>query len=414
MLSNEDAKLLSEAPFRLPADLRQRLARLGFLVASKKDEIADMLHFYRRDSSDPRFLSLTVSPTLACNLRCTYCFQTGRRVAKMSRADEEEIVRFVGRNLDGKHSLDVTWFGGEPLLEVGTVDRLSKRLIRMCSFRGVAYRAGIFTNGLLLIDGVAWRLAGLQIHGIRLTLDGPPNVHNRMRPDKKGATTFEAVFSGVKIACRHFPSVVLGIIVGRANCRQVPELLELLAREHLTQLHLIFSRKQPRERPGRNEPRDSLSVPEYAEEETRLIRTAHKLGLRCNGAPFEHPGVGRALPCCSVDRNHYSVEPGGHVHRCRYSIGAPDEVCGRLIDGDFCATSTDLVWEQYSPFDGECSRCAYLPLCFGGCVKHRLWDSGEDPKFKEKHVCVSRRFNLAELLRCEHEQACGSVDFTNV
>ena len=74
--------------------IADELAAQGFLVEDRAHDdrrLRDHLGSVAR--SEPGVMSITLLPTLACNLACTYCFQKGSPAYNtMSRETEEQTI----------------------------------------------------------------------------------------------------------------------------------------------------------------------------------------------------------------------------------------------------------------------------------------------------------------------------------
>ena len=64
-----------------------------------------------------------------------------------------------------------------------------------CQARGVAMLINIITNGLLLTPEVVDRLLPFGLNGVKITLDGDRDTHNRMRPLRGGQGTFDKIIA---------------------------------------------------------------------------------------------------------------------------------------------------------------------------------------------------------------------------
>lgn len=68
----------------------------------------------------PKARSLTILPTLNCNLSCKYCFEEAhRRIEKMSPEIVKKLKQYIKEQyVHGRRTeyMDLHWFGGEPLL----------------------------------------------------------------------------------------------------------------------------------------------------------------------------------------------------------------------------------------------------------------------------------------------------------
>ena len=389
----------------LPTGLLDAMVVSGVAV----DEDADEDRAARDDHAAARVrqdeLLLTISPTVACNLGCGYCFESEHPVRYFDEDDEKHLLRFVEERLrGGVRHVEVTWFGGEPLLARRTIERLSARLIRACSFRGATYAASIITNGTLLDDDVAVMMAGARVGRAQITIDGPPDIHDQLRPTAAGGGSFERTIEGVRAAAQHL-GVDLRVNVDRRNARQVPHLLHLLVDHGLTSVALGFVRTEP---PAVFQAADVtavdrifLTVPDFAALEVEWLTLARDLGFPV-GTSLD---PGDPTPCAAVKANHFAFEPGGRVARCWADVASDGGIVGSLGPLGVTTSGADDRWRRYEPFDSGCEECPFLPVCWGGCPKARLDGAmagaadDERRRFKERYVCSPRKFNLSELIR---------------
>ena len=114
----------------------RRLFERGFLV--DYDEHAYLRNRVRLKCGDTHALRLTICPTLQCNFACPYCYETARG-GRMSEQVQDGLVSFVEGALERYHvgALDVSWYGGEPLLEPEVIRGLSERLMSLCEQRAI-------------------------------------------------------------------------------------------------------------------------------------------------------------------------------------------------------------------------------------------------------------------------------------
>lgn len=94
----------------------------------------------------------------------------------MSDQVEEDVVSFVKRHEMVK-SLNVVWFGGEPLLAFNRMKSLTQKFLNM----DLVYEAGMITNGYLLTDRVIDHFTDMKIKSIQVTVDGLKDVHDGRR-----------------------------------------------------------------------------------------------------------------------------------------------------------------------------------------------------------------------------------------
>lgn len=154
-------------------------------------------------SLSPEESELTLAPvrllifqgTPFCNIDCTYCYLPNRTdKARMSlRTVDAATTQLAAQDLVANR-VDVLWHAGEPLTlshefyeeAFGIIDtRLAAS----------AVRHKIQTNGLLITDRwielfQKWRVS------VGISLDGPPDIHDRYRRARSGAGTSDRVLEG--------------------------------------------------------------------------------------------------------------------------------------------------------------------------------------------------------------------------
>ena len=357
-------------------DLVGDLAEASFFVAEGFDEIEAVKRRLRRARVDT--LALTVLPTIACNLRCVYCFQA-RRGSLMSDATCDALVAEVERRVreEGIERMVVDWFGGEPLLAHRLIRDLSARLMAIADRHRLPYRASMATNGTLLDEGMVEMLAAAGLESIQITLDGPPAVHDRRRPGAGGGPSFDAVLRGILVASERF-RVNVRINVDRDTVDDAWGVLDRLEAEG------CFA-------PGRDVlPYLALTAPlsSICSHTCGAMLPAEGFFRRVLAfqlAVFERrPDVDLRrlleLPqplvrgCGAQNDGGLCVDPAGRVFKCGLEAHDPEHAAGRLSD-DYRSHPNYRKWIDRDPFRlPECRDCTYLPLCLGGCPKY-----GADP-----------------------------------
>ncbi|SHK84016.1 radical SAM/SPASM domain-containing protein [Fibrobacter sp. UWH4] len=164
-------------------------------------------------------MNLVLSLTERCNLRCTYCYykvsHEARSLVMMDDVMEAAIRLAFERTLKlGQRFLNITFFGGEPLLCMGAIRKgvdFAKNLVRErlgeSEFR---LRFAVNTNGTLLDDSVVEFLERENFR-IYLSLDGHEAHHDVCRKQVGGAGSFKLIEPHIP-ALRRLDTVVLSVV----------------------------------------------------------------------------------------------------------------------------------------------------------------------------------------------------------
>ncbi|GAB4259898.1 MAG: geopeptide radical SAM maturase [Deferrisomatales bacterium] len=363
--------LLPEALFRqlehgdVPKGAAQALAKLGVLVADstlERDEVFAYLDRVNRSATD---LTVAVIVGMECNFRCAYCYE-GRLKGEqeMETATAQRLVEFVGERFRPEmRTVTVDFYGGEPLLYTERVAHISAGLQAFAEERGAKYSFTLVTNGSRLTPSVVQTLVPLGLMGVKVTLDGPAENHDRYRPFRSGRGSFATILKNLQACCDLVP-VGLGGTYTRESYRLFPQLLDHLAAsglgpDRIAQVHFGPVVQTTDEHAPRGYCNGCVSVnePWVSEASVFLRGEALRRGYR----------VPRIAPTpCMVDlTNAFTVHYDGGLTKCPALIGHDGFVVGDLWTGfrDY----GDLFALDRLQREAACRECEYLPLCFGGC-----------------------------------------------
>lgn len=176
----------------LDEELRKEILDNNILVRDDNIELAKfkLLKQYNRMNDD--VLSLTIAPTMACNLHCSYCFEQNHPSVFMKDDVEDAIIAFIKGLRDVKY-IHISWFGGEPLLYFDRIVSLTNRIKSIQTVKG--YEAEIITNGVNMSADKASALENLNIKTVHVTIDGLESIHNERRGGDNHVNTFKKIIS---------------------------------------------------------------------------------------------------------------------------------------------------------------------------------------------------------------------------
>jgi uncharacterized protein len=164
-------------------DLFQR----GFICESadaQYEKMARADYLYKKENP---FIHLTIMMSESCNFSCNYCNQgQDKDKTRLSKNVIESVNRYIS-NVTAKGSqVDITWFGGEPLLDIDTLIEYSNNIQKRCNELEVDYSSRVLTNGFLLNAENATRLWENSIKVAQVSLDGSKEKHDKSRYAKRG------------------------------------------------------------------------------------------------------------------------------------------------------------------------------------------------------------------------------------
>jgi uncharacterized protein len=160
-----------------------------------------------RITAPPAFHVMLKPRGPVCNLSCAYCYYLSKERLYPDgrfRMTDELLEAFTRQYIAAQRAPEVTfgWQGGEPTLMGLDFFRRAVELQRKYRREGVQVRNALQTNGTLLDD--AWcRFFREHDFLIGLSLDGPRELHDACRVDKRGRPTFDRVMAGLALLKKH-------------------------------------------------------------------------------------------------------------------------------------------------------------------------------------------------------------------
>lgn len=366
------------------SDLGKLLVEMKYVVLTTDNELEYYKYHYNRTHFDNSVLALSILTTLACNMSCPYCYESKSNTF-MKEETANQIINWVDKNLTGKKTLSVNWFGGEPLLRLNIIEYLSQRFMSLCKKHNIEYKAGITTNGYLLDTKAIQTLEHYNVFDIQVTFDGNKKSHDVAKHLANGDGSYDRIVSNISNYCiiskSHLP-LRIRVNLSDNNYDTISVLLNDLpdvVREHSS---IFFRWLYSNESSGWKEFSKEKQSKEAYKGIFSLLKLAHDKGYhienRCESEDF----------CfCEADNpGFYTIDPLGNIYLCVHDY-KPDFSIGNVFEG----ISPTKLSEFYSfrnvsvLNDTECMNCRVLPICNGGCRKFR---------FEGKKQCIFEKDNL--------------------
>jgi len=161
-----------------------------------------------RPENAPPFFHVMAKPTGAiCNLDCEYCFFLSKEAlypGSPFRMKDDVLEAYIKQVIESQSAPEITiaWQGGEPTLMGLDFFRQSIELAKKYAQPGIKLNHTIQTNGTKLDENWA-RFFREHNFLVGLSLDGPKDIHDAYRVDKRGDGTFDQVFAAARLLQRH-------------------------------------------------------------------------------------------------------------------------------------------------------------------------------------------------------------------
>lgn len=343
---------------------------LGFIVLNDSDEVQKVKDVvYESEIIQEKSYVLTINPTMNCNFKCWYCYETHIKESKMTLKTIESVVNHVKLVLNSKKQLEeftLSWFGGEPMLYFNkTVVPILNQIVPLFEDRNINFTAGFTTNGFLINQNIIDICLEYKAAFFQITLDGHRERHNQVRYVSKERGSYDEILANIKLSVRN-----KAVVSVRVN----------VSEETLTNIIKISDDFMDLN----NEEREYLnfSFHEVWQEEKELTRDIQEVvnEFREKGFNTFFQGINTDTmrdSCYADKKNHATINYNGDVFKCTARDFETKSREGVLNE------SGEIIWNEIyekrmnSKFkNAPCLVCKLLPVCNGGCTQQALEHDG--------------------------------------
>ncbi len=359
-------------------EIREALEEIMILkergVLFTEDTYEDYIEEFKHRPTVVKALCLHIAHD--CNLACQYCFAEegeyhGRREL-MSFEVGRKALDFLIANSGNRRNLEVDFFGGEPLMNWQVVKDLVAYGRAQEALHNKKFRFTLTTNGVLLDDEVIG-FCNREMANVVLSLDGRREVHDQMRPFRKGAGSYDLVvpkFQKFAESRQQDKYYARGTFT-RNNLDFAEDVLHLadLGFKQISVEPVVAEDGEPYAIREEDLPR---LFAEYDKLAVEMIKR-HKSGDDFNFFHFMidlegGPCVAKRLSGCGSGTEYLAVTPWGDFYPCHQFVGKDEFLLGNVDEGikeaDICDSFRDC--NVYAK--GACRNCFAKFYCSGGCA----------------------------------------------
>lgn len=354
------------------------------LLAHIKEELVSLaessLLFTKDDgkvvlNGEPVIKSLCLHLAHDCNLRCTYCFASsghfgGQRLL-MDLATGKKALDFLLEHSGKRKACEVDFFGGEPLMNFEVLKALVAYGRKAAQGLGKVFNFTLTTNGVLLTEEVQAFLNQEEI-SVVLSIDGRPEVNDRMRPMANGKGSYEVLIPKYQqfAASRNNENYIVRGTYTHFNTdfsRDVSHLFEL-GFTHLSVEPVVAFPEEPY---AFNAEDVELIKKEY-EKLSQWYIVQYLEGREVDFFHFnvdleKGPCLPKRLTGCGAGYEYLAVTPEGDLYPCHQFVGRSEYLLGNVWEG-LKKPEIGLTFKEAHIYNKEkCRACWARFHCSGGC-----------------------------------------------
>lgn len=407
----------------------------GYLKKVGYDEREKIGEFWEKNVNSPVAKALTIVTTDRCNLGCTYCYEAKSEWRMMSDDVQTQLETFIEAYLTSTptKSLGITWFGGEPTLNMKCIERISAFVDNICKELDIPWEPFIITNGTTLTGNVINRLMNCKLKGLQITLDGIKEDHDAMRPYLASMKIEDMNKFQIEQRRKSNPNFGLLPVIGQSPKPEMPRSsfddiirnvqncydaglqvslrvnVDKINKNRVEMLYQMISDRgwmQANEKGGivrvytnaifdgcSGSGCNQMTKEEHAKFELSLNSWSQKRSAEAYRKSLRFTG-----DTCTANKNfQFVINPSGAIIKCWHHSTDDSHSIGHISDLKF-ATEGSKGRDKYEfnpMLDKECYECSVLPMCMGGCkANNRFVEEG----YNGRHDmgCISARWTLPQ------------------
>lgn len=322
---------------------------------------------------------LTLFLTHQCNLRCTYCYVHEKRNETMPLEIGQKAIDLSIPLVRSR--LQISFFGGEPLIEWDLLEALHDYGQERTAERGLKNIFALTTNGMLLNEK---RLEFLRDNDVRIgfSIDGNKAAQDATRPKAGGSSSHERTVEKLRLALEYLPDLQTITVIDPANVEHladsVRELLDIGCRRITLNPNWGADWEDEAVRDvweKQYEEISNLYIERFrAKKPVRISFVEDKVITRLKSGYA-------SCDQCDFGRLDFAVSTSGKIYPCERQVGSDSEAEEHMVIGDvdkgFDAKRQRQIHHAIKKVPEECKNCALADRCANWCPCANLELTGD-------------------------------------
>ena len=363
-------------------DIRETLAELRQLKAEGQLFSEDFMEEYLTEQggfidAKPVVKALCLHIAHDCNLRCRYCFAStgdfGTARTIMPAEIGKKAIDFLIESSGTRRNLEVDFFGGEPLLNFGAVKEIVLYALERQKDTDKNFRFTITTNAVLLNEDHK-QFINKYMGNVVLSIDGRPEVNDRMRFRADGRGTYKDILPKIKDMAdsRGQDNYYVRGTFTRENLDFSKDVLHLadLGFKQVSVEPVVAAKDTGFDLREQDLP---VLFKEYEALALEYVKR-HKESQGFNFFHFmldldQGPCMIKKLRGCGSGHEYMAVTPEGDLYPCHQFVGMEEFKMGNVNQGTGINMAIrEMFVKQNIYTKPDCKKCWARFFCSGGCA----------------------------------------------
>ena len=379
-------------------NLFEFLLKNGYLYNLREDEIKEkenLISRLRKRKQKIKTTMISFVLTYDCNFACPYCYEKEATDSKRGRVITQEMVDSA-LALHGEELQEISFFGGEPLLEK------NREIIKYIISKRPEVSYSALTNGYYLEEFFDI-FSTINTSYIQVTLDGNEMRHNQTRKLRGGGVTFQKIMRGVKLYIENGIHIKFRMNISRDNLDECQRLRSDILEQYADypdlvsfELYPIFQLKE--------EDKTNIFSSIYKNDfqtaqEKKSVDLTNLNNILSTAVPIVNFFATGAKPMpiinyCDAHTSRRFYDPLGNIYSCILSVGHESAAIGTYFP-QYEIKKNSIVYRDVTTIE-KCKECKYSLLCGGGCPLEMM-KAGKD---LNEPNCGNVLYSIHKVIPC--------------
>jgi uncharacterized protein len=390
-------------------EVQGAMSEIRFLINARKLFTPDPVPEKFKSSIQMPIKAMCLNISHDCQLRCKYCFAShgnfGGSRALMSFEIASGAIDFLIKNSGARRNLEIDFFGGEPLMNFGVIEKTVIYAKKMGKTYGKNFRFTLTTNGVAL-DDEKIDFINSEMSNVVMSLDGRKSINDSMRVNSLGHGCYESIINKFKklINKRKNKDYYIRGTFTKKNLDFSKDLFSIY--------NLGFSKISIEPAVLDNKVDFSIGNADLEKIFKEYEKIAYKIiDLKKNGSDivFFHfvteidksPCIIKRIKGCGCGNEYIAVTPEGDIYPCHQFVGVDKFKMGNITENTFDMNIKECFSTPNIYLNEKCEDCWAKFYCGGGCSANN-WNFNKDIKKPYSISCElqKKRTECAVMINC--------------
>jgi uncharacterized protein len=351
-------------------DFYAHLKEKGFIISTNTNEIEQVKALVHQiDQENNSVFHVVINPTMNCNFKCWYCYETHIKDSKMGELEITKVLNFLTRVLNQQElkQLSLSWFGGEPLLYFNkTVLPILEKVSVLCKEKNIKLHSDFTTNGLLINQDLLDKCINFGVKHMQITLDGHRERHNKVRYISKEKGSYDEIIKNIKLCLKNGMYITCRLNISKETLQDIEKIVDDFSEvDEVERNYLNFSFNQ---------------VWQEKEDLHEAMNETMNYFKQNNFHVLYNKDLDSVRESCYADkRNQATINYNGEVFKCTARDFNSENKEGVLQEDGMIEWNEKFDLRMNAKFKNPpCLDCKILPICNGGCSQNALEKIGKD------------------------------------